>query len=160
SAVFTWEALDGSAVSALHLARGYGRAVDLPEDTAGLRRRLDELVGEQLDRSPDGPWLLTSGDDHTPVPVGVAAALPPLGGDRPAAASSIADFVAVEPAAGGRWRGELHSAAGSNVLKGTLSARFPLKLRHAALERRLERYVEPTLALSPLPWPEQELAYC
>jgi alpha-mannosidase len=160
SAVFTWEALDGSAVTAVHLAHGYGEAVDLPLDPVALRGRLDELVDSQRERSPAGPWLLTSGDDHTPVPVGVAAALRTLDAGPPAAASSIEDFVAVQPAPRGRWRGELHSAAGANVLKGTLSARFPLKLRHAALERRLERYVEPALALSELPWPGRELAYC
>jgi alpha-mannosidase len=160
SAVFTWEALDGSAVTAVHLARGYGRAVDLPLDPPALRRRLDELVDEQRERNPGGPWLLTSGDDHTPVPAGVATALRALEGTPRAAVSSIEDFVSVQPAPGRRWRGELHSVAGANVLKGTLSARFPLKLRHAALERRLERYVEPALALSALPWPERELAYC
>jgi alpha-mannosidase len=160
TAVFTWEALDGSAVTAVHLADGYGHAVDLPLDPARLRRRVDELVEAQLERNPGGPWLLTSGDDHTPVPVGVARALRTLDGGRPAAASSIEDFIGVEPAPAGRWRGELHSAARSNVLKGTLSARFPLKMRHSALERRLERYVEPALALSRLPWPNRELAYC
>ena len=157
---FTWEALDGSAVTAVHLASGYGHAVDLPADPPLLRRRVDELVDAQRGRNPGGPWLLTSGDDHTPVPVGVATALRKLDGERPAAASSIEDYIAVQPAPGARWRGELHSAAGSNVLKGTLSARFALKLRHAALERRLERYVEPALALSALPWPDRELAYC
>jgi alpha-mannosidase len=160
SAVFTWEALDGSAVTAVHLANGYGDAVDLPLDPLELRRRLDELVDAQRERNPSGPWLLTSGDDHTPVPAGVATVLRALSGERPAAASSIEDFLAVQPAPRGRWRGELHSVAGANVLKGTLSARFPLKLRHAALERRLERYVEPVLTLSALPWPDRELAYC
>jgi alpha-mannosidase len=160
SAVFTWEALDGSAVTAVHLAQGYGHAVDLPLDPPALRRRLEELVDAQRERNPGGPWLLTSGDDHTPVPAGVATALRALEGEPRAAASSIEDYVAVQPAPGARWRGELHSGAGANVLKGTLSARFPLKLRHAALERRLERYVEPALALSALAWPERELAYC
>jgi alpha-mannosidase len=160
STVFTWEALDGSAVTAVHLRDGYGHAVDLPLEPAALRARIDQLVAAQRERSPGGPWLLMSGDDHTPVPLGAALALRALDGGRTAAASSIEDFVAVQPGPGGRWRGELHSAATSNVLKGTLSARFPLKLRHAALERRLERYVEPALALSEQRWPERELAYC
>jgi alpha-mannosidase len=160
SAVFTWEGLDGGAVSAVHLADGYGHAVDLPGDPARLRDRLDSLVEAQRAGNPDGPWLLTSGDDHTPVPLGAAGRLRALDGGRLAAASSIEDYTAVEPAARDAWRGELHSAATSNVLKGTLSVRFPLKLRHAALERRLERYVEPALALSGLEWPGRELAYC
>ncbi|HSR22991.1 MAG TPA: hypothetical protein VLW53_05545, partial [Candidatus Eisenbacteria bacterium] len=160
SAVFTWEALDGSAVTALHLRDGYGHAADLPLDPAAMRARLDQLVAEQHGRNPGGPWLVMCGDDHTPVPLGAASALRNLDGPQPAVTSSIEDFVAVQPDPGGRWRGELHSAATSNVLKGTLSARFPLKLRHAALERRLERYLEPALALSDQPWPERELAYC
>jgi len=160
SPVFTWEGLDGGAVTAVHLPDGYGHAMDLPLDPAALEARLDALVAEQRGGNPTGPWLVMSGDDHTPVPVGAAPALAALDGERRAAASSIEDFIAVQPAPGDRWRGELHSGATSNVLKGTLSARFPLKLRHAALERRLERYVEPALALSELPWPERELAYC
>jgi Glycosyl hydrolases family 38 N-terminal domain/Alpha mannosidase middle domain len=160
SAVFSWEALDGSAVDAVHLARGYGHAVALPVEAAALQARLAELVDEQREGNPGGPWLLVSGDDHTPVPLGVATALRALDGPLPAAVSSLEDFIAARPPAGDRWRGELHSGASSNVLKGTLSARFPLKLRHAALERRLERYLEPALALSDARWPERELAYC
>jgi hypothetical protein len=160
STVFTWEALDGSAVTAVHLRHGYGEAVDLPLEPAELAARLEELVSEQLTRSPSGPWLVMSGDDHTPVPVGAAAALRALDGPRPAAASSLEDFTAAQPAPGATWRGELLSVATANLLKGTLSARRPLKLRHAALERRLERYVEPALALSAVAWPERELAYC
>jgi alpha-mannosidase len=160
SAVFTWEALDGSAVTTAHLAGGYGRAVDLPLEPDRLAARLDELVGELRETDARGPWLLMSGDDHTPVPVGAAAALRELDGPLAARASSIEDYLAARPEGGDRWRGELHSVATANILKGTLSARFPLKLRHAALERRLERYVEPAYALSSLPWPARELDYC
>ena len=160
SMVFTWEALDGSAVTAVHLRHGYGEGVDLPLEPAELGARLDRLVDEQRTRNAGGPWLVMSGDDHTPVPAGAAAALRALDGARPAAASSLEDFTAAEPAPGATWRGELLSVASANLLKGTLSARWPLKLRHAALERRLERYVEPALALSAEPWPERELAYC
>lgn len=160
STVFTWEALDGSAVDVVHLRHGYRDALDLPLDPVELAARLEQIVTEQRQRNPDGPWLAMSGDDHTPVPVCASVALKTVDSPRLAIPSSIEDFVAVQPAARDRWRGELHSAATSNVLKGTLSARFPLKLRHAALERRLERYVEPAMALSDLPWPENELAYC
>src|SRR5215470_10246475 len=55
SAVFTWEALDGSAVTAVHLAKGYGRAVDLPLVPAALRRRVDELVEAQRGATRTGP---------------------------------------------------------------------------------------------------------
>ncbi|HEY4027574.1 MAG TPA: hypothetical protein VGO86_14195, partial [Candidatus Dormibacteraeota bacterium] len=158
--LFTWEALDGSAVTTAHLAGGYGRAVDLPLAAGRLAARLDELVGDLRQHDADGPWLLMSGDDHTPVPLGAAAALRMLEGPRPACSSDLEEYFAARPATGDRWRGELHSVATANVLKGTLSARFPLKLRHAALERRLERYVEPVFALSDLPWPGRELAYC
>jgi alpha-mannosidase len=159
SSVFTWQALDGSAVTAFHLRHGYKDALDLPLDIAQLSARLAKIVGEQRLRNPDGPWLLMSGNDHAPVPAGASIALGKLE-ETPAAASSLEDFfVNVHAKPDASWRGELHSAATSNVLKGTLSARYPLKLRHAALERRLERYVEPALALSDLPWPRTELDY-
>ena len=158
--VFTWEALDGTAVTAVHLRHGYCDALDLPISRVELGAHLARLVDEQRERNPTGPWLVMSGNDHQPVPVGVAAALGSAAASRAAASSSIEDFVAVQPAPGSRWRGELLSGATSNVLKGTLSARLPLKLRHAALERRLERYLEPVFALSYLPWPATELGYC
>ena len=100
-----------------------------------------------------------AGDDHQPVPSGLDAALGGEGFARKPAISSLADFVAVAPAAEGILRGELHSAATSFVLKGTLSARFPLKLEHAALERLVERHLEPIWTLTGRPWPERELGY-
>jgi len=159
STVFRWEALDGSAVDGVQMARGYGHAKDLELEPAALSRRLQEEVAAEAGANPTGPWLVMFGDDHTPVPVGLPDALAAADGRRPALVTSLADFTAARPAPGARWRGELHSAHHSFVLKGTLSARFPLKLRHAALERRLERYVEPAWTLSRRPWPERELAY-
>lgn len=159
STVFRWEGLDGSSVDAVQLARGYGHAKDLVGSTAALKTRLDEEVQADAGANPSGPWLLMLGDDHTPVPVGFADALAAMDGDRKAAVAALADFVAAKPAPASSWRGELHSTHHSFVLKGTLSARFPLKLRHAALERRLERYVEPAWTLSGRPWPERELGY-
>jgi alpha-mannosidase len=159
SAVFRWEALDGSAVEAVQLARGYGHAKDLVGALGGLGPRLQQEVEADAGANPSGPWLVMLGDDHTPIPVGLPDALATVDGDRRAAVTSLADFIAARPPAASTWCGELHSAHHSFVLKGTLSARFPLKLRHAALERRLERYVEPAWTLSGRPWPEKELAY-
>jgi alpha-mannosidase len=159
STVFGWEALDGSTVEAVQLARGYGHAKDLVTIPAGLGTRLEDEVTADAGANPEGPWLVMLGDDHTPVPVGLPDALAAANGRRQAAVTSLEDFVAARPKAGSTWRGELHSAHHSFVLKGTLSARFPLKLRHAAVERRLERYIEPAWTLSGRPWPDKELAY-
>ena len=157
--VFRWAALDGSEVEAVHLKTGYGHGRELPIDPAALGARIDAEVAAATGADDEGPWLLMSGDDHLPVPVGLAAALPAAKSARVAAISSVEDYARTRPRAGGRWEGELHSAASSYVLKGTLSARFPLKLRHAALERRVERYLEPAWALSGRPWPQRPLAY-
>jgi hypothetical protein len=152
--VFDWEALDGSSVRTVHLQRSYAHGRRLPLAARELGDRLAEETW-----APAGPWLVMAGDDHQPVPTGLAAALGTVPSERPAAISSLADFIAVAPAAEGRLRGELHSAATSFVLKGTLSARFPLKLEHAALERLLERHLEPIWTLTGRPWPERELRY-
>jgi hypothetical protein len=152
--VFDWEALDGSSVRTVHLQRGYGHGRNLPLDPTKLRDRLTEETWTET-----GPWLVMAGDDHLPWPVGLDAALGTAELERSASISSLADFVAASPPASGVLRGELHSAATSFVLKGTLSARFPLKLEHAALERLLERHLEPIWTLSGRPWPERELRY-
>ena len=153
--VFSWEALDGSCVRTVHLQRGYGHGRGLPLAAAALRER---LATETWAPAP-GPWLVMAGDDHQPVPSGLDRALGTAELERPAAISSLAEFLAAAPAAEGRLRGELHSAATSFVLKGTLSSRFPLKLEHAALERLVERHLEPIWTLTGRPWPERELRY-
>jgi alpha-mannosidase len=160
SQVFTWEALDGSSVEVVHMRNGYGHGRELPADPGELAARLDSEVERQHERNPKGPWLVMSGDDHRPVPAGLSLTIGEVPGRWSPEISSLADFIASRPAAGSRWRGELHSPNSSFVLKGTLSARFPLKLRHAALERRLERYLEPVWALSDQVWPARELDYC
>lgn len=159
SGVFTWEALDGSSVEVIHMRHGYGHGRELPSDPGELARRLDSEVERQLEGNARGPWLVMSGDDHLPVPSGLSVIIEDAPTRRPAAISSLTDFMATRPKAGSRWRGELHSPHSSFVLKGTLSARFPLKLRHAALERRVERYLEPAWALSRQEWPARELGY-
>jgi alpha-mannosidase len=160
SQVFKWEALDGSSVEVVHMRYGYGHGRHMPSDPGELAVRIDSEVERQLERNAGGPWLVMSGDDHLPVPAGLSVTLPSAPTQRPAAISSLEDFLAVRPSPGSTWRGELHSQHGSFILKGTLSARFPLKLRHAALERTLERYLEPAYALSEMSWPTRELAYC
>ncbi|GAC1653352.1 MAG: hypothetical protein NVS9B1_02400 [Candidatus Dormibacteraceae bacterium] len=151
---FTWEALDGTSVRAHHLQHGYGHGRALPLEPGDLAARLDAETW-----SPAGPWLVMAGDDHLPVPRGLDAALRVAGPARPAAISTLAAYDAVSAPAVGTWRGELLSAATSFILKGTLSARFPLKLEHAALERTVERHLEPILTLSDRPWPTAELGY-
>ena len=152
--IFRWEALDGSAVRTVHLQRGYGHGRGLPLEAAALRERL-----QRESWADQGPWLVMAGDDHLSVPVGLDAALAAAAPGRPAAISSLADFLAAAPPASGAVRGELHSAATSFVLKGTLSSRFPLKVEHAALERLVERRLEPIWTLSGRPWPARELGY-
>jgi hypothetical protein len=152
--VLDWEALDGSSVRTYHLQRGYGHGRGLPLDPAELAARLERETWAET-----GPWLVMAGDDHQPVPVGLDRALGEAVLERSAAISSLAAFVAAGPPASGVLKGELHSAASSFVLKGTLSARFPLKLEHAALERLVERHLEPIWTLTGRPWPERELRY-
>ena len=159
STVFTWEALDGSSVEAIHLRRGYGHGRELPLGRAELGRRLELQVAADGEANPAGPWLVMSGDDHLPVPRGLARALERAEVAHTAGISTLEAYATDRPRPGSSWRGELHSAASSFVLKGTLSARFPLKLRHAALERRVERYLEPAFALGRERWPRREFAY-
>lgn len=157
--VFRWEALDGTAVDAVHMRRGYGAGRDLSLERAPLEVRIDAEPAAEVEANPTGPWLLMSGDDHRPVPVGASQALAAATPAHRVRVASLAEYVEGRPDATDSWRGELHSAGQAFVLKGTLSARFPLKLRHAALERRLERYLEPAWVLAGGRWPQKELDY-
>ena len=155
--VFRWLAPDGSEVLTVHLQRGYGHGGSLPLDPAALRDRLDHETWAER-----GPWLVMAGDDHLPVPIGLAAAIEAAAPLRRTAIAGLEDFFAalVEPSSRWpSWQGPLHSAAGSFVLKGTLSSRLPLKQEHAAVERLVERHLEPIWTLTGRPWPARELDY-
>ncbi len=151
---FRWEALDGTAVSTVHLERGYGHGRALPLGQEELRERLEREAW-----SPAGPWLVMAGDDHLHVPIGLDRAIAQAAPARRTAISTLEDYFAALPEPERTWRGELHSAATSFVLKGTLSSRSPLKLEHAAVERLVERHLEPIWTLSGKPWPARVFDY-
>ncbi|MGH2750759.1 MAG: alpha-mannosidase [Actinomycetota bacterium] len=151
--VFSWEALDGSAVGAEYLVDGYGNAAHLfavpaglDDKVAGFRRALEHFFG-------DDDLLAMHGTDHTaPLPdlVDLVRSFNDRGHHGRLRISTLADYLASSRAPGPgdpHWRGEMRSGARANMLMGVTSTRVPLRARAATAERLLARYAEPVVAL-------------
>jgi len=159
---FEWVAPDGSSVVAEYLPSGYGNAMPLERARTAeeLAERLSEVEANVGSFYPEGtPVLAMMGTDHF-VPTaelvdrllsaGLELATLPEALERLDHVASGRELL--------RWQGELRSAARANLLADVVSTRWHLKTAMSALERRLERTVEPFAALWVATWPEAELA--
>ena len=151
-AEYLWEAPDGSAVLAHHLAEGYFAASGLPTAPRAAAAMLTGLAERLAARTRSGAVLLMNGFDHALPEAGTGAAAEAF-----ARASGFTvrralldDFARVLPPEAPRFRGALTGARIANLLPGVWSTRTPLKLRNRRAEARLEGWAEPWAALGRL----------
>jgi hypothetical protein len=149
---YWWEAPDGTAILACHLARGYfNAATGVASAPAAAARRIAATLREQIGRVASGQLLLMNGIDHAlpePRTEELAEAIAKETGfdvER----GLIEDFLATLPApdAAARHRGELVGGRQANLLPGVWSTRTWIKLRNRACEAALEGWAEPWCAL-------------
>jgi alpha-mannosidase len=149
-AEYAWEAPDGSAVRACHLARGYFAAGSLPRDAEVAAERLRRLAEDLAKQTRSDQVLLMNGADHAPPDRNtreVAEALAKQTGwsvDR----GLLEDFAARLPSGLPRHGGELLGARIANLLPGVWSTRTALKLRNRRCEALLEGWAEPWAAVA------------
>jgi hypothetical protein len=149
---FWWTAPDGSTVRAEHLWVGYGNGAAMPDDAKGLISRVRAHEAELGDALlPAAPMLWMNGTDHqAPQPwLGrVIAEANDLQDEYHLVVTSLPEYLGDAPVDGlPAWRGELRSAARSNLLMGVLSNRVDVKQAAARAERALEQRAEPLNAL-------------
>lgn len=153
SALFEWEALDGTRLPTVHLTKGYYQ-------DAWHREEVDwELFESFLEpiaqATPDkAPLLMPLGADHMGLPPELPARIQAAQEryrDYAFELKSLPDYLSQLPAEafaqGPRQRGELRQPDGAYVLPGVWSTRRYLKQANAALQNRLERELEPLLVL-------------
>jgi len=148
--VFSWHAPDGSAVTAYHLAAGYGSAATLPEDP-DLAATLLETVLERIDAPVRAPIVLMNGTDHAFPQAHTSAIVDALAArtGRFVARGLLDALVdAVDTRDRPEYNGDLLGARVANLLPGVWSARLPVKLADRSLERALIAWLEPWAAIA------------
>ncbi len=158
---YSWQAPDGSRVTASHMGKGYFPAWGLNEDVDVAVRRVKSLARELADRSERDTVLLMNGIDHM-LPDDntreVAEALAKATGwtvergllDQyseglpPSRSGSEPPEVDVLP----RFEGELLGGRIANLLPGVWSTHSTLKIANRRCEALLQGWVEPFAALA------------
>jgi alpha-mannosidase len=130
---FRWVAPDGSAVRVEYLWDGYGNALDLFADPAGVAAAALAYRDNNSHRYGDDPVLGMLGSDHTSP----RADLMPLAREAGLTVATLAEYLARMPTGDGLpvVDGEMRSHARGNILPGVLSVRVGLKQAMAAAER-------------------------
>ena len=137
-AVWRWESVEGSSVTAVHLEGSYLAAATLEDDVETAAARLTNVAAALSSRSP-GAVLLMNGVDHS-VPDGhtgaVAEAIARRTGWR-VRRGTLDEAVADLPDPSITWRGPLTGGRDANLLPGVWSSRMPMKTANRSLEEAL-----------------------
>ncbi|HEY7439590.1 MAG TPA: glycosyl hydrolase-related protein [Acidimicrobiia bacterium] len=147
--IYTWQASDGSEVTAYHLGRGYFAAANLNPDAERAAKAVEGVL-ERIGDVPGAPVVLMNGIDHA-LPdahtAAVAEAITARTGRR--IARGVLDELRDEIDLADRrvFRGELVGGRIANLLPGVWSTHLDLKLRNRAAEGGLEGWAEPWTAI-------------
>lgn len=150
SALFSWEAPDGTRLPTAYLPQGYGNAALLPLDPDGLRVRLRVAMGALGDYAITPTLLLMNGSDHLEPQPGLPAALEDAVAGLDGVSFEMGTLpryveraLAEAPAELTVHRGELRSGLRAPLLPGCASARAPQKRADFANDTLLTRVLEP-----------------
>ncbi len=153
---FVWRGPDGTEVLAHRLPprEGYFNAVDLPQETDQVRRKVEELT-EQLRRySSTNNLLLMNGQDHRFAQEHIPALIKQVNRllkDAKIIHSSLPLFIQSLKKSTPRLKtvkGEFYSGRYTRVHPGVLSCRIHLKQANTQTEHLLQKWAEPFSALA------------
>jgi len=152
---FTWEALDGSAISTVYLPFGYSNGANFPlESVESFLVRANQIVARERAFADGGPILVMTGTDHTEPDPRLAARIREARetSDLSFELGPLEGFVnrADAPALSAlpHHHGELRSPLRAHLLPGVTSARTWIKQRDFANCYALERLADPLAALA------------
>lgn len=151
---FLWQSQDGSEVAAQVLPLGYAIGKYLPEDEAGLRKRLDGYFDVLEKASVTKEILLPNGHDQMPLQQNIFAVMAKLREIYPQRQFVMSRFEEVFAAieqhrdALATLRGEFIDGKYMRVHRTIGSTRMDIKIAHARIENKIVNLLEPLATLA------------
>lgn len=153
---FTWEAPDGSKVTAIYLVGSYRNGMRLAEYPQVMAARIKDEIRKLSPFASTPNILLMNGYDQEMIPDDILpylnGAMKTMDGTRVIQSTPPEYLEAVNRDLDPRApleiiRGGLYSGRFISIFPGILSSRMYLKLRNDACQKRLEKLAEPLAAL-------------
>ncbi|WAD32878.1 mannosylglycerate hydrolase [Citrobacter braakii] len=151
---FLWQSSDGSEVTAQVLPLGYAIGKYLPEDEAGLRKRLDSYFEVLEKASVTKEILLPNGHDQMPLQQNIFAVMDKLREIYPQREFVMSRFEEVFSAIDAHrdslatLRGEFIDGKYMRVHRTIGSTRMDIKIAHARIENKIVNLLEPLATLA------------
>lgn len=151
---FLWQSSDGSEVTAQVLPLGYAIGKYLPEDEAGLRKRLDSYFEVLEKASVTKEILLPNGHDQMPLQQNIFAVMDKLREIYPQREFVMSRFEEVFSTIDAHrdslatLRGEFIDGKYMRVHRTIGSTRMDIKIAHARIENKIVNLLEPLATLA------------
>ncbi|HHP7425363.1 TPA: mannosylglycerate hydrolase [Enterobacter roggenkampii] len=151
---FLWQSQDGSEVTAQVLPLGYAIGKYLPEDEAGLRKRLDSYFEVLEKASVTKAILLPNGHDQMPLQQNIFAVMEKLREIYPQRLFVMSRFEEVFDRIDAHrddlatLKGEFIDGKYMRVHRTIGSTRMDIKIAHARIENKIVNILEPLATLA------------
>ncbi|WP_336233763.1 mannosylglycerate hydrolase [Enterobacter bugandensis] len=151
---FLWQSQDGSEVTAQVLPLGYAIGKYLPEDEAGLRKRLDSYFDVLEKASVTKEILLPNGHDQMPLQQNIFSVMDKLREIYPQRQFVMSRFEEVFDHIEARrdelatLKGEFIDGKYMRVHRTIGSTRMDIKIAHARIENKIVNILEPLATLA------------
>ncbi len=151
---FLWQSMDGSEVTAQVLPLGYAIGKYLPEDEAGLRKRLDSYFDVLENASVTKEILLPNGHDQMPLQQNIFAVMDKLREIYPQRTFVMSRFeevfehIDVHRHELATLKGEFIDGKYMRVHRTIGSTRMDIKIAHARIENKIVNILEPLATLA------------
>lgn len=154
---FYWESpFSGAKIFCVHLPFGYGNSANLDADLDVTAPRIQEITESLGAASSADLVLLMNGSDHIVAQGDICEIVKQLNGRLQGCRIELSTLerylgeLKEKTEALPVFTGEFRSGERSMLLGGTLSARMYLKQRNDCVQNKMERYLEPVLAIEKL----------
>lgn len=151
---FLWQSMDGSEVTAQVLPLGYAIGKYLPEDEAGLRKRLDSYFDVLENASVTKEILLPNGHDQMPLQQNIFAVMDKLREIYPQRTFVMSRFEEVFERIDAHrhelatLKGEFIDGKYMRVHRTIGATRMDIKIAHARIENKIVNILEPLATLA------------
>lgn len=151
---FLWQSQDGSEVTAQVLPLGYAIGKYLPEDEAGLRKRLDNYFEVLEKASVTKEILLPNGHDQMPLQQNIFAVMDKLRKIYPqrqfvmSRFEEVFDHIDAHRDELATLKGEFIDGKYMRVHRTIGSTRMDIKIAHARIENKIVNVLEPLATLA------------